>query len=175
MAAHFCRDTTATDWESDMTDRKNDLMGRRSVLTGIGVAAAGVAAGAGTANAQGNGFQPARHDSDEWMDELPGKHRVWIDTSYGLGGMEALHYANNILNANASVDEGDDADYALVVCLRHYATALGYEDRVWKKYGEVFSSAMGLKDPQSGEAFTLNPANIAPPASSGAFNSRSAR
>ena len=133
---------------------------RRSLLTGMGVAAAGVVAGSATASAQESGFMPARHDSDAWMSELPGKHRVWIDTSYGLGGMEALHYCNNILSANVNVDGGKDEDYAMVLCWRHYATALGYKDSVWKKYGEIFSGAMGLKDPQTGEAFMVNPANI---------------
>ena len=133
---------------------------RRSLLTGMGVAAAGVVAGSGSANAQNAAFQPARHDSDAWMGEMPGQHRVWIDTSYGLGGMEALHYSNNILNANVNVDGATDDDYALVICLRHYATALGYKDPVWAKYGEFFSGAMGLQNPQTGKAFNVNPANL---------------
>ncbi len=143
-----------------MIKKKTDFTVRRSLLAGMGVTAAGVVAGTGTANAQNAGFQPARHDSDAWMSEMPGRHRVWIDTSYGLGGMEALHYSNNILNANVSVDDAKDEDYALVICWRHYATALGYEDPVWKKYGEYFSGAMGLTNPQTGEAFTVNPAKL---------------
>ena len=133
---------------------------RRALLTGMGVAAAGVVA-TSTANAQSAGFVPARHSSDAWMDELPGQHRTWIDTSYGTGGMEALHYANNILSANVNVDGGKDADYAMVICWRHYATPLGYKDPAWAKYGEIFSAVMGLKDPQTGEAFKVNPANLA--------------
>jgi hypothetical protein len=74
--------------------------------------------------------------------------------------MEALHYANNILNANDNVDGGDDADYAMVICWRHYTTALGFEDSMWEKYGEYFSAAMNLRNPETGEAFSVNPANI---------------
>lgn len=144
-----------------MTKKNEDFAVRRSLLTGMGVAAAGAVAGASVANGQESGFTPMRHESDAWMDQLPGGHRTWIDTSYGLGGMEALHYANNILNANDNVDGGKDSDYALVICWRHYATALGYSDAVWKKYGEVFSGAMGYKDPATGGAFTMNPANVA--------------
>ena len=144
-----------------MMKNKKDFNVRRSLLAGMGVAAAGVVAGGGSANAQTTGFQPLRHDSDAWMGEMPGQHRVWIDTSYGLGGMEALHYSNNILNANVNVDGGSDEDYALVLCWRHYATALGYKDPAWDKYGEFLSGAMGLKDPQTGKAFTVNPANLA--------------
>jgi hypothetical protein len=143
-----------------MIKNSKNFTARRSLLSGIGVAAAGVVAGTGTANAQNAGFQAGRHDSDAWMDEMTGHHRVWIDTSYGLGGMEALHYSNNILTANAQVNGGTDDDYALVICLRHYATALGYKDPMWEKYGEFFSGAMGLMDPQTGKAFTENPGNL---------------
>lgn len=143
-----------------MKKRSADFAARRSLLAGMGVAAAGAVAGAGTANAQAGGFQPRREASDAWMDALSGHHRVWIDTSYGLGGMEALHYANNILTANDRVDGGKDADYALVICWRHYATPLGYKDPAWEKYGEIFSAVMGIKDPQTGEAFKVNPAML---------------
>jgi len=147
--------------DNQVTNRKEDFKVRRSLLTGMGAAAAGAVAGSTVARAQESGFSPARHDSDAWMDKLPGGHRVWIDTSYGLGGMEALHYANNILNANDNVDGGKDTDYAMVICWRHYATALGYSDAAWEKYGEVFSAAMGYKEPATGEAYTINPAYIA--------------
>lgn len=142
--------------------KKNEgKLRRRSVLTGMGIAAAGMM-GTSAARAQGSsaGFMPERHEGDSWMDELAGRHRVWIDTSYGLGGMEALHYANNILNANVNVDGGKDSDYAMVICWRHYATALGYTDSVWARYGEIFSAAMQLNDYRSGEPFTVNPANV---------------
>ena len=147
--------------EKPLRNRNEDFRVRRSLLTGVGVAAAGAVAGGSVANAQESGFSPARHDSDAWMDKLPGGHRVWIDTSYGLGGMEALHYANNILNANDNVDGGKDGDYALVICWRHYATALGYSDAAWEKYGEVFSAAMGYENPASGEGYKVNPTYIA--------------
>jgi hypothetical protein len=145
-----------------MNKKNQDLMGRRSVLTGMGVAAAGVVAGAATANAQStSGFKPARDAADQWMDELPGKHRAWIDTSYATGGMEALHYANNILSGNKQAYDGQDSDYAMVICFRHYATTLAYGDAAWARYGEIFCSVMNMKDPQSGEAYKVNPGNIA--------------
>jgi hypothetical protein len=143
-----------------MSDSNDRLLARRSLLAGVGVAAAGVVAGSATASAQDGGFRPTRQDSDAWMDEMTGGHRVWIDTSYGLGGMEALHYANNILNAHDNVDGGKDDDYAIVICWRHYATPLGFEDEMWAKYGRYFSAAMQLMDPRTGQHFERNPANI---------------
>ena len=143
-----------------MTGTNTHSRGRRSLLAGIGVAAAGAVATGRAAHAQDGGFQPTREDSDAWMNDMPGGHRVWIDTSYGLGGMEALHYANNILSAHDNVDSGSDSDYAIVICWRHYATALGYEDPMWEKYGRYFSAAMQLMEPRTGQHFTRNPSNI---------------
>jgi len=143
-----------------VNEEKQGTNVRRSLLTGMGVVAAGAVAGTATVNAQESAFVPDRHDSDAWMDELPGGHRTWIDTSYGIGGMEALHYANNILSANANVDGGEDSNYAMVICWRHFATALGYKVEVWEKYGEIFSAAMQYKHPMTGELFSVNPANM---------------
>ena len=133
-----------------MTNRNDQFRARRSLLAGMGVAAAGVVAGGSAASAQEGRFQPTRQTSDAWMDEMAGGHRVWIDTSYGLGGMEALHYANNILTSHANVDKGKDSDYAMIICWRHYATALGFTDPMWEKYGSYFSAAMQLMNPQTG-------------------------
>lgn len=143
-----------------MKGQRDKLMPRRKLLTGMGVAAAGVVAGATTAHAQ-SGFQPARHSEDQWMDDLPGTHRAWIDTSSGLSGMQAPHFTNNILSSNVSAYGGKDSDYAIVICLRSYATALAYSDEMWSKYGEYFGSATQLMDPITGKAFRANPANMA--------------
>lgn len=144
-----------------MTDNNEKLIQRRSLLAGVGVAAAGMSVAAATANAAESGFQPARHSEDQWMDKLPGTHRTWIDTSYPTGGLEALHFANNILNANAKAYGGDDSDYAMVICWRHYAAPFAFGDEVWSEYGEHLSNTMPMMDPKSGGAFHVNPANIA--------------
>ena len=143
-----------------MKDQNDKLMQRRKLLTGMGVAAAGVVAGSTTANAQ-SGFKPARHSEDQWMDDLPGTHRAWIDTSSGLSGMQAPHFARNILSSNVNAYGGDDSDYAIVICFRSYATPLAYSDEMWLKYGEYFGSPMQLMDPKTGDAFRANPANMA--------------
>ena len=146
-----------------MTDGKKEIRGRRSVLTGMGIAAAGMAAGAATAGAKEarGGFEPARHSVDAWMDALPGNHRVFVDSASGPGGATALLYANNILNAHTSAYDGKESDYAMIVCFRHYATPFGFGDEVWEKYGEGFNSIQDFPDPTTGKAPTLNPANAA--------------
>lgn len=133
-----------------MTDNHN-INDRRSLLTGLGVAAlAGAALAAPAAQAQqpASGFQPARHARDAWMDELPGTHRVFIDTDNMAGGTNALRYALNIMNSHVNAYEGSEADTAIIICYRHASTALGYSDAMWAKYGKslVSTARMTLKD-----------------------------
>lgn len=138
-----------------MKDKKDNQMQRRSLLTGMGVAAAGLTVGVGTANAAEE-FEPARHDLDAWMGEMPGSHRVFIDSSSGVGGADALHFSRNILNAHKSAYGGEDSDYAMILCFRHYVTVFGYQDSVWKKYGKSFHQMLNYPDPSTGEAPDIN-------------------
>jgi len=141
-----------------MKPKTQHLTGRRSVITGVGVAAAGLTLGASVAQAQraSTGFQPARHSLDAWMDELSGDHRVFIDTSTAHGGAEALLYANNIYTAQVNAYSGEPSDLAMVVCFRHFSTPFGYGDDVWAKYGQGFHAIMGFPDPVTGGAPEVN-------------------
>jgi intracellular sulfur oxidation DsrE/DsrF family protein len=94
------------------------------------------------------------------MDELPGTHRAFIDSSRGAGGADALNYANNILTGHSEVYGGSDADYAMIVCFRHMSTPLGYNDAIWAKYGEGLSRFVGLTAPGSDQPLAVNPMNI---------------
>lgn len=143
-----------------MTVKNDKMMPRRSLLAGIGITAAGLTVGAATANGQEKGFTPARHGEDQWLSDMPGVHRAWIDTSYATGGMEALHYANNILSSHVSAYGGSDSDYAIVICWRHYATPFAFGDEAWAKYGEHLCNVMQLTDSKTGKAFRVNPMNI---------------
>ena len=68
---------------------------RRSVV-GMLTAIGGAFAAGGSVSAAPGAFQPARHQPDEWLDQLPGKHRVFIDVVSGTGrsaeaGYRAVH------------------------------------------------------------------------------------
>ncbi len=148
-----------------MKDDDQQTVGRRALLSNLGVAAvAGLAVGASQVSAQptplDTGFQPARHGQDLWLDELPGSHRVFIDSSTATGGASALWYANNILSAHEESYEGSASDYALIVCFRHLSTPYGFDDGIWAKYGALFNRAA---DP----APTQNPLHTAGPATGG--------
>jgi intracellular sulfur oxidation DsrE/DsrF family protein len=128
-----------------MSSSKSGSNERRALLSGLGVAAvAGVALGSSRAEAKKKAarFEPKMHEQDAWMDALPGDHRVFIDTDSASGATNALRYATNILNAQASGYQGKDADMAIIICLRHASTMLGFVDAMWAKYGTTFG-AMG--------------------------------
>lgn len=124
---------------------------RRSMLSGIGAAIAAIALGSKRAAAQapGGGFQPARHQEDEWMTRLPGKHRTIIDCATVSGAGEGMLYANNLYVGNRNGYQLNESDVAVVVCLRHLATVFAYNDAMWGKYGQAMSSFVQFVDPKT--------------------------
>ncbi len=124
-------------------------LSRRSLLT-YGAAGAGlVLAPAGAAAQPRSSFQAARHPEDAWFDALPGRHRVFIDASTVRGAGEALLYANNLYEANKAGYGLVDADTAIVVCMRHFATAFAFNDAVWAKYGPIMATMLEFVDPKT--------------------------
>jgi hypothetical protein len=144
-----------------MTSQPTEPLLRRSFLSQVGTAGAAAAAiGLGTpglAQAQsGTRFQPARHTQDDWMDAVPGKHRLYLDALTGPGAGEALLFAGNFMNANKSGYNLADADNAIIICMRHFATPFVWNDGIWAKYGEAFTGLTKLNDPKTGKAPTIN-------------------
>jgi len=132
---------------------------RRYFLSHAGVTAAAFGLGAaGTAQAQTGGarFQPARHTQDDWLDGLPGKHRLYLDALTGPGAGDALLFAGNFLNMSKSGYNLEPSDNAVVICLRHFATPFAWSDAVWAKYGEAFTGLVKLNDPKTNKAPTVN-------------------
>lgn len=123
-----------------MADKKIDLKERRSLVSGLSMAAlAGAAVASAPAQAQTSGFQPKRHAQDAWMDQIPGIHRVYIDTSDASGGSNAINYANNILGEHINAYEGSDDELAMIICYRHASTPFAFNDAMWEKYGAGFA------------------------------------
>lgn len=116
----------------------HDVKGRRKLMTGLGVTAAAVALGSRGAAAQASPapFQPARHAQDDWMDALPGKHRVILDITSVEGIPEGLRFAGNLFAGHKAGYGVGEAELAIIMVLRHGATAYGYTDAIWGKYGK---------------------------------------
>jgi intracellular sulfur oxidation DsrE/DsrF family protein len=143
----------------------NDMKGRRSLMSGIGAFAAAFALGSRRVAAQApaaSTFEPARHAQDTWLDAIPGKHRLVIDTTSSAGVPEAVRFASNILAANKEAYGLEDAETAMVVILRHSATAFGFSDAIWEKYGEALARFTSYADPESTGPPTGNPFTVAP-------------
>jgi hypothetical protein len=132
---------------------------RRSFLSQVGVTAAAIGLAApDVAHAQTSGarFQPARHTQDDWLDSLPGKHRLYLDALTGPGAGDALLFAGNFLNMSKAGYSLNDNDNAVVICFRHFATPFAWSDAIWAKYGGPFTELVKLNDPKTMKAPTVN-------------------
>ena len=145
--------------------RRSDFfpVARRSFLSrlGAGLAAVGAAVGidSSTATAQGSSagrWQAARHGEDDWFDKIPGKHRTILDAVSTRGVGDALHFASNIITTSKSGYGLESADLAIVISLRHGATAFAFNDAMWAKYNKAFSRRMDWVDPKTQEPPAVN-------------------
>lgn len=141
---------------------------RRSFFTRFNAGAASLAALAigGVAMAQQKSaaavrFEPARHDKDDWMDSLPGKHRMVIDTTSANGFASGLLYAGNFILANHDDYGLQDQDQAIIVVARHFSTGYGFNNDMWAKYGASLAGP-----PAPGEAPAKEPPKANPNAAS---------
>ena len=127
---------------------------RRSFLTqlgaGVTVAGGALASGVSVANAQTAGaYRPARHALDDWMDTLPGTHRLILDATTPGSFGAALAYANNFLTANKDGYGLNDKDAAVIIVARHFATTYAFNDAMWAKYGKAIPPMAGIDDPKT--------------------------
>ena len=137
-----------------------DMHGRRSLLSSIGACAAAFALGTRRAGAQvpaASTFEPARHPQDGWLDAIPGKHRVVLDVTSAAGVPEALRFAGNIFNGNAGEYGLEEAEIAMVVILRHSATAFGYANGLWAEHGAALADFTRYSRPDAAGPPTANP------------------
>lgn len=148
-----------------MNDTRRPRWPRRSFLAKAGAGAAAVGAGiagnpsafaAQSASQDGAEFQPARHAQDDWLDQIKGKHRFFLDTITVNGLGEAIFYANNYYSANKSGYGLDGADLAVVICMRHQSTVFAFSDLMWEKYGKGLAERAKITDPKTSQPPVLN-------------------
>lgn len=102
------------------------------------------------------------------MDAIPGDHRVFIDTDSAAGAANALRYATNILNAHVNGYQGKESDMAMIICLRHASTTLGFVDAMWAKYGSGLAALGGGGGARAGGPGAAGGAPAAAPATKNA-------
>jgi hypothetical protein len=145
------------------------MTARRSFLARLGAAAAAFGFGSSSAAAQQGGsspapaaassaphWQPAREAKDDWLDQIPGKHRLIFDAVSPEGVASAILYTNNFLTANKNGYGLENNEVAVVIVLRHRATQFAFSDEVWAKYGKAISEADKFTDPKTGAVPTAN-------------------
>jgi intracellular sulfur oxidation DsrE/DsrF family protein len=145
---------------------------RRSFLSNLGVAAsaagATLAGSATVAHAQapadGGRWQPARHDKDDWYDQLPGKHRLFFDTTKPDALEDAMQFAGNFYTANRGDYALEQTDLAVIVCMRHRSAPFAFNDAIWAKYGVTLAKRAEFVDPKSPDAPKVNPFTPVAPA-----------
>jgi len=101
-------------------------------------------------------WQPARHAEDDWLDRIPGKHRLVFDTTTADGFGGALLYSNNFLDTNKNAYGLEYSDIALVIVVRHNSTPFAYNDAIWSKYGRVLAQRLNFNDPKTKQPPAVN-------------------
>ncbi len=118
-------------------------MKRRSFLTAAALTTAGFALpGDATAQAATPSAAPKRdgprdiprYPQDAWLDQLPGKHRLFLDATDVAGAGGALGYAWNFMRTSTTGYQLKDEDQAVVICLRHEATQFAFSNALWSKH-----------------------------------------
>ncbi|HEY6508178.1 MAG TPA: hypothetical protein VIY56_09195, partial [Vicinamibacterales bacterium] len=117
---------------------------RRAIITGVGAVVTAGTFGGHSALAQGASaavpFTPTLHAEDAWMSVMRGTHRVVLDVTTPEGVPDAIRFAGNLFTGHRTGYGVDEADLAIIVCLRHGATAYGYNDAIWAKYGKAMDA-----------------------------------
>src|SRR5215469_13028698 len=112
-----------------MRESGSSSMQRRSFLSAA--AGAGVTIGAMTGpavpsalsqSADNPRWQPARHAQDDWLEKIPGQHRLVFDTTGPNGLSSALLYGSNFYQANQADYGLQNSDLAVVIITRHLST-----------------------------------------------------
>jgi intracellular sulfur oxidation DsrE/DsrF family protein len=118
----------------------SDSPDRRRLIAGLGAAATAAGLG-GVVRAQSPApFTPTLHPQDAWMSAMPGKHRVVLDVTSPEGMPDGIRFAGNLFNGNKSGYGVEESELALIMVLRHSATAYGYSNAIWSKYGKSMDS-----------------------------------
>jgi len=140
-----------------MTD---ELRPRRAFLSQFGAGAAALGAVVGSSvSASAQTSAPARHAEDDWLDQLPARHRIVFDTTTPTGAEDARRYASNFFTANKTGYGLAATDVGVVLILRHQSTAFGYNDAMWAKYGAALSEELKFTDPRTKAAPVVNALN----------------
>jgi hypothetical protein len=128
---------------------------------GVAASAAGatIAGGETVGQAQTSSdsrWQPARHEKDDWFDQVPGKHRFFFDTTTPDALADAIQFAGNYYSANKGGYGLEHDDLAVIIGMRHRSAPFAFSDAIWAKYGVTLAKRAQFVDPQTKEPPKIN-------------------
>jgi hypothetical protein len=135
-----------------MESKISAMLLRRSFLSSLGVTFALHPPRLQAQSTAPKPWQAARHAEDDWMDQIPGKHRLVFDTTTPEGLGHSLPYTNNFQDVNKNAYGLEYQDVAVIIVVRHNSTSFAFNEAMWSKYGRIFSDRAGFKDPKTNEA-----------------------
>jgi intracellular sulfur oxidation DsrE/DsrF family protein len=97
-----------------------------------------------------------RHEKDDWLDQMPGKHRLVFDTTKPDGFGEAIAFATNFIRVNQSDYAVPNNELAVVIVARSRSTPFAYNDAIWAKYGIPLAARADFTDPKTKQAPKIN-------------------
>jgi len=142
-----------------MSNEESRTLARRSFFSRLVFGLTGGAAvGAATpAQAQTPGrFDPVRHAQDDWLDQIPGRHRYIVDAPNPDGFSSAIQFTTTYFNINVNDYGLKDNDLAVVLVARHLSTLFAYSDAIWAKYGKPISDRNHVLEPKTNQPPTMN-------------------
>ena len=148
------------------------LVARRSFVArlGIGLAAFGAALAQGSAAGAQTApplplppWKATRHPQDDWLDRVPGQHRLVFDTTMpdGLGG--AMFYASNFFTANQNGTVSPTPMRPSSSSCGTIRRRLCTTTRCGRKDGTVLAERSHIIDPKTGQPPKININNAATP------------
>jgi intracellular sulfur oxidation DsrE/DsrF family protein len=142
-----------------MSNEESRTLARRSFFSKLGFGLMGGAAvgSAAPAQAQTPGrFDPVRHAQDDWLDQIPGRHRYIVDAPNPDGFSSAIQFTTTYFNINVNDYGLKDNDLAVVLVARHLSTLFAYSDAIWAKYSKPISDRNHVLDPKTNQPPTVN-------------------
>jgi intracellular sulfur oxidation DsrE/DsrF family protein len=85
-------------------------------------------------------FTPAFHAEDAWMSAMPGRHRIVLDVTSPEGMPDLVRFVGNLYSQHRSAYGIEEAELAIVACIRHGAVQFGYGNAIWSKYGKTIDA-----------------------------------
>lgn len=129
--------------------RRSFLSRLSTAVAAAGASLAGAATVAHAAQDTRQGWVPQRHPQDDWLDQIPGKHRFFFDTATPNGAGDAITFSTNYYVANRSGYNLGDSDLAVVICLRHWSTPFAWSNAIWEQYGVPIAERIHFNDPKT--------------------------